>query len=398
VDSTNEPTDADIRVAQRQFLARLETRLSTLHRVIGAFVGGAGLLVLVPIFFKDSFIDTFSILISARDQAQGLATEALLVVSILTVAVPLSALYFLIRDLVRVYFTSHTFGAPDAGTEISARFGVSALYYPSDEPGFDRDSIDRLMASDDIFPSLIPRNGVDRSHLIREYGRDRMLHRAAERPETPAVADLIEMRLRHAGAIPRTLANEVAKAQVAVARHALQLRTMVLRYFKALLVFLTTTIISLGVVAVLRDIEENAGSADSTVTNHLIVVALFYGVWSALILFVVRRPIVWINGPAGRQAQVPRQSGWIMHIQYVMGLPYAPELASFEVGVLCVATVVFILATFALFTLGSPLLWIVVGLGVLSLTGFAFGLVRRFIRLGDLDDLVEIASTSIEDS
>ncbi|MBK7019704.1 MAG: hypothetical protein IPH38_08960 [Candidatus Microthrix sp.] len=51
-------------------------------------------------------------------------------------------------------------------------------------------------------------------------------------------------------------ANEVAKAQVAVARHALQLRTMVLRYFKALLVFLTTTIISLGVVAVLRDIEE----------------------------------------------------------------------------------------------------------------------------------------------
>ena len=117
MDSTNEPTDADIRVAQRQFLARLETRLSTLHRVIGAFVGGAGLLVLVPIFFKDSFIDTFSILISARDQAQGLATEALLVVSILTVAVPLSALYFLIRDLVRVYFTSHTFGAPDAGTE-----------------------------------------------------------------------------------------------------------------------------------------------------------------------------------------------------------------------------------------------------------------------------------------
>ena len=84
MDSTNEPTDADIRVAQRQFLARLETRLSTLHRVIGAFVGGAGLLVLVPIFFKDSFIDTFSILISARDQAQGLATEALLVVSILT--------------------------------------------------------------------------------------------------------------------------------------------------------------------------------------------------------------------------------------------------------------------------------------------------------------------------
>lgn len=73
MDSTNEPTDADIRVAQRQFLARLEARLSTLHRVIGAFVGGAGLLVLVPIFFKDSFIDTFSILISARDQAQGLA-------------------------------------------------------------------------------------------------------------------------------------------------------------------------------------------------------------------------------------------------------------------------------------------------------------------------------------
>mgnify|MGYP002682421527 CR=1 FL=1 len=60
---------------------------------------------------------------------------------------------------------------------------------------------------------------------------------------------------------------------------------------------------------------------------------------------------------------------------------------------LCVATVVFILATFALFTLGSPLLWIVVGLGVLSLTGFAFGLVRRFIRLGDLDDLVEIGVT-----
>ena len=46
----------------RAYLGRGETRLSTMHRVAGVFVGGAGLLTLIPFFLKDVVTDIIRII------------------------------------------------------------------------------------------------------------------------------------------------------------------------------------------------------------------------------------------------------------------------------------------------------------------------------------------------
>jgi hypothetical protein len=44
---------SEARNAQRAYVQRCEVRLSTMHRIAGAFVSGAALLILLPLFLKD---------------------------------------------------------------------------------------------------------------------------------------------------------------------------------------------------------------------------------------------------------------------------------------------------------------------------------------------------------
>lgn len=44
-------------LALRAYLQRGEVRLSTMHRVAGAFLSGAGLLLLLPVFAQDALND-----------------------------------------------------------------------------------------------------------------------------------------------------------------------------------------------------------------------------------------------------------------------------------------------------------------------------------------------------
>ncbi len=45
---------ANEKIAMRAYLQRCEVRLSTMQRIAGVFLNGAGLLVLLPVFFKDA--------------------------------------------------------------------------------------------------------------------------------------------------------------------------------------------------------------------------------------------------------------------------------------------------------------------------------------------------------
>src|SRR4051794_34504074 len=49
------PDDREDAVEYRAYLQRGETRLSTLHRVAGAFLSGAGLLTLLPVLLSSTF-------------------------------------------------------------------------------------------------------------------------------------------------------------------------------------------------------------------------------------------------------------------------------------------------------------------------------------------------------
>lgn len=43
----------------RSYLQRAEVRLSTMHRIASAFLGGAGLTILFPFLFRDTFENLF---------------------------------------------------------------------------------------------------------------------------------------------------------------------------------------------------------------------------------------------------------------------------------------------------------------------------------------------------
>ena len=62
----------------RAFLQRSEVRLSTIHRVAQALLGGSALILLMPLFLRDAFPKMMTILMSLYDSHQSVvATVAL---------------------------------------------------------------------------------------------------------------------------------------------------------------------------------------------------------------------------------------------------------------------------------------------------------------------------------
>jgi hypothetical protein len=46
----------------RTYLQRAEVRLSTMHRIAGAFLGGAGLLLLLPAFLREALVQVWTVI------------------------------------------------------------------------------------------------------------------------------------------------------------------------------------------------------------------------------------------------------------------------------------------------------------------------------------------------
>jgi hypothetical protein len=84
--------------------------------------------------------------------------------------------------------------------------------------------------------------------------------------------------------------EEVAKTEASIVRHALLLRRLVLRYFKALLMFIWTVIVTVAVAAVLRQVEPN----QVLTSQRIFLVSVLYMLWTLTTPFVVKRPIDWI--------------------------------------------------------------------------------------------------------
>lgn len=137
----------DSRQALRAYLARTEVRLSTMHRIAGAFLSGAALLILLPILLKDALSPIMHVYQAAYPNLPPLLSlcdgncsnwiYALTQFSPLLVVfgVPIAALYLLLMDLSKFYFTPNIPGTPNATTSSNShpRFSLTAIAYPSDE-------------------------------------------------------------------------------------------------------------------------------------------------------------------------------------------------------------------------------------------------------------------------
>lgn len=286
------------------YLQRGETRLSTLHRVAGVFLGGAGLLTLFPVFFRDAFFEIVGAL-SRPPSAEFIGTDLLnrgilAVLATFTVGTAIYALYLLLKDLVLFYFTAHHLGSLNPKTY--PRFILSGIRVSAEAvSGEGQEKIDSARRSDDFLGLLVPKDKTNRRDIVREAKE-----LDYQRPITTD-SEIGDFLFDYTASIPRTIYEEVAKMEVSLARHHSLLRVLVLRYAKAFLLTILTTLAVIVVAGLLRQITGvhkeplhtilgQQGGIFATYLPFLwLIVFCVFAAWSYLADFLVQRPIKWIS-------------------------------------------------------------------------------------------------------
>jgi hypothetical protein len=308
-DSDTPPlTDAE-RNAARAYLQRCEVRISTQHRIATAFIGGAGLLLLVPIFLRDIvdgllafIIGEMTLIYPALPAGLNLALSVGFFVCVgylfvLSLVIPLMGVYWLLEDLVHFYFTLYAPGF--SPSLLNPTLALGGINFSPDESARIKHAVMQRQYRDDSIGFLMPFSAGRREAyfdaLIDETdgeilpaGRDTdRLASAGLIDDTPAAhrqARHVNAAMGIARGIDRQLVEEVALSEMHLARNTLYLRRLLLRYVKTLLMFLWTTFVSFLMLPMLHDPR----------LPNLVVLALGYGLWAALVWWFIRRPVHWI--------------------------------------------------------------------------------------------------------
>ena len=326
------------------FLQRAEVRLSTMHRIGGLFLNGAGLLFVLPIFFRDTFLDVINL---TRYNASSWSLYPLFFLLMITVAVPALAMLLLLRDLVDFYFVGEPAKeAPNhGGSSYNLRFVLSALAMPGASPDPNTPDPVKLNVIEEQRKDLVTLQFVLPSLQDCPEHYQRMLDESSRTiipPQRRAACQndpglsLVYSAFGLAGLEDRTLVSEVARAEASLVRHVLALRRLVLRYLKALLVLFWTIgvfLVSSKWVSVSPHIVGAGEFHDPRVT--LALVTGFF-VWSAITPFVVRFPVRWIHVKA---------FGALGHD----GTFRDRDLVSFELKVIALSVCAFAIASVLLF-------------------------------------------------
>lgn len=271
----------DERAAMRAFLQRSDVRLSTIHRVVTALLSGAGLMVLLPSVERDSVVQVIrSLLEGDLDVVHLLLVLAMTIV----VALPMIALWVVLRDLTRFYFHANHVQVDD-GEAFTPRFTLTALRLPADELG-SQTTADLDAARDDprTVELLVPSNQTNRRQIDRElsaYGGLGVTEEGGDHARANALFTLVASR-------PRTLAEEVAKIEFGMARHVMRVQVIVLRYVKALLALLTTAIAVFAAAAVVQD-------RDVIRPSDEVWLAAIVLLWAPGVMFAVTAPVRWLE-------------------------------------------------------------------------------------------------------
>ncbi|MDO8390797.1 MAG: hypothetical protein Q7V57_09930 [Actinomycetota bacterium] len=301
-------SDEESRAAMRAFLQRSEVRLSTIHRVAQALLGGSALILLLPLFLRDAFPKMMTVLISAYDAGQNLFPVAAIgLAATLVILLPVPAIYLLVGDLLGFYFTSNTFGAHPTGPHapnrviFNPRFIIPGLGFNNDELSpATRELLTEGRDDEWTRGLLVPRSTDD------DGWRDRFDTRTFEVWGTVADAgeagdtERVRQAFRLAGLNrDRTLARDVARTEALIARHILAIRTVVLRYSKALLLLIATTVVTLAasglVDQAVREDPTNGKFVHGFPYRYMFLVALAYAIWAPLAARSVTSPLRMIQ-------------------------------------------------------------------------------------------------------
>lgn len=297
----------DERNAMRAFVARAEVRLSTMHRIITAFISGAGLLVLIPIFFKDVIEKLIGILIQSAtnfypEQGQvgiiltGVLYFLVIFPILMSLSIPLYALYLLLKDIVHFYFTVYMPGyLPDL---LNPSLSTSPILFSVDESSNVKREIMRYQYTSGYMNYMLPFSTDRRKtyfdsmiessngSIIPQSRHSEQLTQLNAIPDNAKPADIqhFNAALGIVRAYDRQLVEEVAQIEMTMVRSALYIRRMLLRYVKALLMFIWTMVVLFVILPIIEDQR----------IPVLIVLALAYVVWSMAVIWIIRLPIGWI--------------------------------------------------------------------------------------------------------
>ena len=307
-EAPGEISDEESRAAMRSFLQRSEVRLSTVHRVAQALLGGSALILLLPLFIRDGFPRMTTLLISSYDAHQRwVVIVGIAVAAFLSVALPVAAIFLLVGDLLGFYFTSNTFGAPGAGhdrsvrTVFNPRFIIPGLGFNNDELNATTRPLVAEGRDDEWTKALlVPRNLDDGGW------RDRFDTRVFEIWGTviPEGLEGDDERLRQSFRLAglnhdRTLAHDVARTEALLAKHVLTIRVAVLRYTKALLLLIATTVAILAASGLVEQAMNEDPTGGRFVAGfpyrYSFLVALVYVAWAPFAARSVTAPLRMIQ-------------------------------------------------------------------------------------------------------
>ena len=295
----NEPLTSDERAAMRAFLQRAETRLSTYQRIAGVFLNGAGLLVLLPATARDSVQSV----VTHALQGEGWSKDNLLLFGwLVSLVLPLYAFVLLLKDLVEFYFAPRFLSNDNVQV---TRFSLAGLSFPYDESvegkarilayGVTHPAYVRFVLGDTEAPArksarqiFDKTKGGNIAFPIRLALSRELSLLTEDRSSDPTDPEYAMVAASIAGSLDITLTEEVTRIEASLERHVLGLRRLVLRYTKALILFVWTTIITLLIVGLI-------GSGGLSDENKLSVALALYLAWAVAAIFFVRLPRYWID-------------------------------------------------------------------------------------------------------
>lgn len=301
-------SDEESRAAMRAFLQRSEVRLSTIHRVAQALLGGSALILLLPLFLRDAFPKMMTLIIARYDADQSwLPTAGVGLAAALVILLPIPAIFLLVGDLLGFYFTSNTFGAHPTGPHaahrviFNPRFIIPGLGFNNDELSpTTREMLTEGREDEWTRGLLVPRSTDDDGWRDRFDTRTYEVWGIIAEEGSAGDTERVRQAFRLAGLNrDRTLARDVARTEALIARHVLSIRTVVLRYSKALLLLIATTVVTLAasglVDQAVREDPSGGKFANGFPPRYLFLVALVYVIWAPLAARSVTAPLRMIQ-------------------------------------------------------------------------------------------------------
>lgn len=306
--------DADVRNAMRAFLQRCEVRLSTMHRIANAFLSGAGLLVLFPVFYGTSIKTILDWMI----RTPLVYSDAPLFMALLiTFFIPLWSLYLLVHDLTRFYFVGQQPGYHTG--PFNPTFALSGLAFPCDEDAHNTAKAQVIIDqyTEEFIPFVVPFSEkiadsdfgaggasfqpdtrrietlMEQGIIEKKVGDDPVFARS-HRPLDITLFNRFNEALAIAGLYDRPLHQEVAKIEVSLVRHNRALRRIVIRYVKSLLTMVLLFLSSFVISSFLEQSDRLSKIHVFALTADELFVAIALMLWAFCAALLVKRPIEWI--------------------------------------------------------------------------------------------------------